>query len=216
MSYTLRFRVLIVLILSIFTSLGFNISFYLKQYTKSRIDPVISLSSSQELLNETRSKIREMISLYNVKPFSDYRLEDFVIETGGRPLRSIIISTWNSGGTYLGPILNSVPGTYYHFEPLSFYGMQRVRSLKANETLTIIKNLLNCNYGSLKEYWDYGNKNLNFYRKNKRLWKHCKKDKKLCADVSFMSQFCKLFPLQAMKIDWLRLSLMRDLLRDKE
>lgn len=34
-------------------------------------------------------------------------LNDLTLETGGQPIRSIIISTWRSGSTFLGDILNA-------------------------------------------------------------------------------------------------------------
>lgn len=41
-------------------------------------------------------------------------LDDLTLETGGQPIRSIIISTWRSGSTFLGDILNAMPGNFYH------------------------------------------------------------------------------------------------------
>lgn len=80
-------------------------------------------------------------------------LKDFVPESGGTPIRSIIIATWRSGSTFLGDVLNSVPGNYYHYEPLLDHGIVQVRGPPlANTALRYINQLLNCNYTDMGQY----------------------------------------------------------------
>ena len=45
-------------------------------------------------------------------------MNDLLLERGGKPIRTLIVSTWRSGSSFLGEILRSHPGTYYMMEPL--------------------------------------------------------------------------------------------------
>lgn len=79
-------------------------------------------------------------------------LEDLVPELGGMPIRNLIITTWRSGSTFLGDILNSHPANFYHYEPLLDYEIVQIREEpKAGEAIGVLKNLLNCNYTGLGE-----------------------------------------------------------------
>ena len=194
----------------------FSIAIYLKSWVVEV--PLVESSIIQELLNKTRSKIRRQVAWYNYSLIGAHRLEDLVIESGGKPLQSIIISSWRSGSTYLGQILNAVPGTYYHFEPLRFYGTRKIRAYSgASLTWTIIKSLINCDYENVENYLNYAHAmGRNFHGHNTRLWDICRRNRLLCADISFLSHFCKLFPFQAMTMVRLRLGIMRKILGDKE
>lgn len=87
---------------------------------------------------------------------ADYRfpdgenLEDYTLASGGRPLRTVIITTWRSGSTFLGDIINALPGNYYHYEPLLDYGIVQIRGAPhAEPALTTLRSLLNCDYTNL-------------------------------------------------------------------
>jgi len=76
--------------------------------------------------------------------------EKFVPENGGTPIRSVVVSTWRSGTTFVGDLLNSVPGNYYHYEPLLDYDIIQIRGPpSAEQALRILKHLLHCNYTPL-------------------------------------------------------------------
>jgi len=78
------------------------------------------------------------------------KLEDLVMEKGGRPMRSIILTSWRSGSTFLGDVVNAHPANFYHYEPLLDYGIVQIRgSPLAEESLTRILSLLNCEYKEL-------------------------------------------------------------------
>ena len=80
-------------------------------------------------------------------------LSDLVPELGGQPLRSIITTTWRSGSTFLGAILNSHPGNYYHYEPLLDYDIVQIRGPPNSESVIgVIKNLLIANTPILVSY----------------------------------------------------------------
>ncbi|XP_065169716.1 carbohydrate sulfotransferase 5-like [Atheta coriaria] len=142
-------------------------------------------------------------------------LKDYAMVSGGKPLRSIILTTWRSGSTFLGDILNAVPATYYHYEPLLDYGIVQIRGAPLAETaLTALKNLLNCDYDEMQAYLEYGKTHTYLFTHNTRLWNRCEPSH-LCWDASFLNEFCKLFPFQMMKIVRLRLKLAEELLRDE-
>uniref|UniRef100_A0A2A4JKF2 Sulfotransferase domain-containing protein n=1 Tax=Heliothis virescens TaxID=7102 RepID=A0A2A4JKF2_HELVI len=171
----------------------------------------------KKLLEKTRSKIKFQLSKYNFTESGVHTLEDLVIESGGRPLQSLIISTWRSGTTFLGELLNAIPGTYYHYEPLLKYGIIQIRGPpESDQALSTIRAMLKCNYDGLKDYFEYGSKHWNQFSHNTRLWDHCKYKKELCCDAEFTSRLCKLFPFHAMKVVRLRLRLIQEILDDKE
>jgi hypothetical protein len=68
----------------------------------------------------------------------------------GTPVRSLIITTWRSGSTFLGDVLNSHPGNYYHYEPLLDYDIVQIRGEPlASGAIKNLRHLLNCNYTSM-------------------------------------------------------------------
>ena len=74
-------------------------------------------------------------------------LDDLVPDMSGTPVRSLIITTWRSGSTFLGDVLNSHPGNYYHYEPLLDYEIVQIRGEPlATGAIKNLRNLLNCNY----------------------------------------------------------------------
>jgi len=74
-------------------------------------------------------------------------LDELVPDMGGTPVRSLIITTWRSGSTFLGDVLNSHPGNYYHYEPLLDYDIVQIRGEPlASGAMKNLRNLLHCNY----------------------------------------------------------------------
>ncbi|XP_004926985.1 carbohydrate sulfotransferase 4 [Bombyx mori] len=169
----------------------------------------------EKILDRTRAKIKFELRDYNFTYSGVQRLEDLVMETNGRPLRNIIISSWRSGTTFLGEVLNAIPGNYYHFQPLLKYGhVQLKRYSQIKTALSSIKSLLNCNFQGMDGYFDYGRQHDFQFSHNTRLWDHCKHNIDLCSDSDFMSKYCKLFPFQSMKILRLRLRFVKQILND--
>ncbi|GBP85705.1 hypothetical protein EVAR_58748_1 [Eumeta japonica] len=93
------------------------------------------------IFERTRYKIRFELSNYNFSNANGIKkLEDLLIEEGGRPLRSLIVSTWRSGTTFLGEVLNAIPGNFYHYEPLLKYEIIQIRGPPyADEALNTLK-----------------------------------------------------------------------------
>ncbi|XP_026484594.2 carbohydrate sulfotransferase 4-like [Vanessa tameamea] len=171
----------------------------------------------EKILDKTRLKIKHELWAYNFSISGVQRLEDLVIESGGRPLISLIISTWRSGTTFLGEVLNAVPGNFYHYEPFLNYGIIQIRGTpESDKALKTIKKMFQCNYDDMEDYFDYGKNHWHQFSHNTRLWDHCKYKKELCIDADFTSRVCRLFPFQSMKVVRVRLRLIKQLLQDKE
>ncbi|EEZ97506.1 carbohydrate sulfotransferase 5 [Tribolium castaneum] len=142
-------------------------------------------------------------------------LSDYTPVSGGSPLRTIIVTTWRSGSTFLGDVLNAVPGNYYHYEPLLDYGIVQIRGPPyADSALTNLKNLLNCDYSNMENYLEFGKEHTYLFIHNRRLWNLCEAFPQYCFNSRFLSQLCQVFPFQSMKTVRMRLRLVEELLKD--
>jgi Sulfotransferase domain len=173
----------------------------------------------EKILDNQRKQITEEMKSYDY-PNRQFgvgakNLQELTPETGGIPIRSIIVSTWRSGSTFLGDILNSLPGNFYHYEPLLNYGIKQIRGAPDDKfAVEIIKKLLKCNYTDSVDYLDYGKTQINLFTHNTRLWLQCQLFPDICFQPKFLEPFCKLFPLQSMKLVRLRTEIARSLLED--
>lgn len=176
-------------------------------------------ASIEDVLKKQRRKILDEM-MYFEYPGGKFgidaeKLADLTPETKGLPFQSLILTTWRSGSTFLGDILNSLPSNFYHYEPLLEYDITRIRRPpKSIGAIQKLKNLLNCNYTDMMSYLNYGETHTYLFSHNNRLWSQCKQFPHLCYDPAFLTPFCKLFPLQSMKTVRLRLSLATELLDD--
>ncbi|GAB0096019.1 hypothetical protein DMENIID0001_114680 [Sergentomyia squamirostris] len=149
------------------------------------------------------------------------QLTDLTPETGGTPIRSLLFTTNRSGSTFFGEILNSMPGNYYHYEPLNHFGIAQIRNesdLKASLALSHIKKLLRCDYTGtdMRKYLNYSKNNQFLFKRNSRLWRLCQLYPNFCWQPNFLISFCSLFPLQSMKVVRVSLSVSGRLLEDLE
>lgn len=175
----------------------------------------IPTPSISDVIAQQRNVIINELSDYNF-PDGD-NLEDYTPVTGGRPIRTVIITTWRSGSTFLGDVINAIPGNYYHYEPLLDYGIVQIRGPPFVESaLFTLKRLLNCDYTNLNRYLWYGKSHVYLFTHNTRLWNQCELYPQYCWNSTFLNEFCKLFPFQSMKSVRLRLKLAEDLLKDEE
>ncbi|KAI5645598.1 sulfotransferase domain-containing protein [Phthorimaea operculella] len=174
----------------------------------------------EQILDNTRRKIRNELWHYDYSKSGAGKLEDLVMETGGKPLRTVVVTTWRSGSTFLGEVLNAMPGNFYHYEPLRNYEIVSIRGPPHAERATeMLRSMLKCEYDdeeSLKDYFEYKKTHMQQFRHNTRMWEYCKYQKELCFDKNFTARFCKLFPFQSMKLVRFRLHLVEKLLEDKK
>eukprot|EP00092_Neocalanus_flemingeri_P031675 GFUD01034402.1.p1 GENE.GFUD01034402.1~~GFUD01034402.1.p1 ORF type:complete len:474 (-),score=87.09 GFUD01034402.1:110-1531(-) len=135
--------------------------------------------------------------------------------------RQIIIATsWRSGSSFLGELLNQYPGTFYYFEPLHYYSYIKDRKKVQTET-NFFNSLLSCrfdtnNSGFLKHVMD-GNHSFLFKRHNIRLWNSCARFKpreKLCFSQDYLNLVCPLYPIRLIKTVRMRVRKTEELLRN--
>lgn len=168
-------------------------------------------------LDDQRQLIRDEIENYELP--AGKLLEELTPETGGNPWRSMIVTTWRSGSTFMGDILNAVPGNFFHFEPLIPFDGIRFRGPQDNDDIAIdfIKNLLNCDFRKVNATLFDHYKVKYYIRLNTRLSDFCESKNMTneCRDPKFLETFCKLFPMQSMKTVRLGLRSAAKLLKDE-
>ena len=79
-----------------------------------------------DLVSRERTFIKEILEKYPTLKIK--QLSKSIMETGGRPKSSLLISTWRSGSGFVGQILHSHPVNHYNYEPLHQYGIKQLRS----------------------------------------------------------------------------------------
>ncbi|XP_076167325.1 carbohydrate sulfotransferase 4 isoform X2 [Ptiloglossa arizonensis] len=230
MSKRLSFYGLVGLVSLCIFFLAFNQRY--SSYLEHRLQPVISayfkgsienitLSEIQEVVDQQRKAIQREMEDYKY-PSGKYgvnvsKLEDLVMEKGGRPMRSVILTSWRSGSTFLGDVVNAHPANFYHYEPLLDFGIVQIRGPPlADEALRNLESLLRCDFNNLDRYLEYGKTHPWVFNHNTHLWRQCQTHKKICWDPRFVSKFCKLFPFQSMKIVRLRLRAAEKLLEQED
>nr|XP_027224615.1 carbohydrate sulfotransferase 1-like [Penaeus vannamei] len=129
--------------------------------------------------------------------------------------RVILLTTWRSGSTFLGDLLNAWPGAYYHFEPLHFLAEREIIP-RQQEPLAIglLKTLLTCHFDQrIAPYLYYiTSARYNFLqKKNVRLSSLCR-GRGLCQDPGVMATACAFHPLNFAKTVRLRLAAVKPLL----
>lgn len=170
----------------------------------------------KKLLEQIRKQIKLELLNYNFTQSGVSNLNDLLFETGGMPIRSVVISTWRSGSTFLGQILNAMTANYYHYEPFFEHKFSIRGPPFGDKALKMVTNLLKCKYVDMEDYFQYRRSNPDQFTHNTRLWNICKHKIELCLDPDIMSQICKLYPFQSMKLVRYRLRLAKELLDDKE
>jgi len=150
-------------------------------------------------------------------------LSELMMESGGQPVRAMVSTTWRSGSTFLGDIMTSHPGTFYHYEPLLHYDIVQARSgALADDAVRTLRDLMHCNYTNLDRYLSYGKSHQWLFSHNPRLWSHCisegqsKFRSSYCWSPEFLNRLCPLFPFQSIKTVRLRLNLTRSLVEDPD
>ena len=122
----------------------------------------------------------------------------------------LIATTWRSGSSFLGDLLNHYKGTFYYFEPLHFHWA--IKDLKPAQSETrFMKSLFTCkfnseNVGFLKHVSESSNKFL-FENHNFRLWNSCHNllpNNAMCFMPDYLNHACRLFPIKLIKTVRLR------------
>lgn len=170
------------------------------------------------ILVEQRQNIEQQMKGYKFHAkLNVSHLKDLVPGEGGQPVRSVIVTSWRSGSTFMGGVVSSHPGTFYHYEPLHDFGVKQIRhGEEAAQAVRNLRHLLDCEYGEMEHLIEHGRSFKCVFNQNKALWSQCKTLPDLCRKPEFLSPFCSLFPFQSLKTVRLRLNLTEELLEDKK
>lgn len=143
--------------------------------------------------------------------------------TGGGARRQslLLVSSWRSGSTFAGEVLQSHPAVFLHYEPL-LYPAYRVQVRPGDRQVPSLqgymRNLLRCQYPTGHVFIPPRGHKV-YFKNNQRLWPHCSEergDKNLCSDGRFVTDLCGVYQFQAMKLVRLRASLTGPLLEDPD
>lgn len=117
-------------------------------------EPAVVRLGPPKRISEVLAEQRDAVKAEWTGSLLDKRpVTEFTLETDGQPVRSIVITTWRSGSTFLGDILNTLPGNYYHYEPMMHFEIVQVREEpQASKAVRQLKSLLQCDYSDLNDY----------------------------------------------------------------
>ncbi|KAG8199683.1 hypothetical protein JTE90_022133 [Oedothorax gibbosus] len=109
------------------------------------------------------------------------------------PLHVLLVSYARTGSSFVGDLLQSVPDTFYHFEPLHFISNPVLNS-SFDDARVLLNKVFNCNVSSIKGYlpWIQLHKEYMKLKRSLNYWKECSKKKKnLCFNASFVDSTCR-------------------------
>ena len=121
----------------------------------------------------------------------------------------LIATTWRSGSTFLGDLINHYPGVFYSFEPLHF---NSYHANTASPPVKLLESLYACQFGgaNMAGYLKHAAKHqFLFLNHNHRLAKVCEHvlpAKSACFLPSLYQRSCPLFPINAVKTVRLRVA----------
>lgn len=133
----------------------------------------------------------------------------------------LVATTWRSGSTFLGDLLNHYPGTFYFFEPLHYYShVDKAHREQVVEQADFLSSLYHCNFndniGFLRHVTKSENKFL-FKNHNKRLWNSCYNllpQEAMCVMPEYLNRMCPLYPIKLIKTVRLRVAKVEKMLQD--
>lgn len=170
--------------------------------------------------NNERSFKDLFLSMFSTK---EDTTENLTATNLTKPLHILLLSTWSSGSTFLTKLLTHYPGTFLTFEPMVLIkGYGAVQNQTAAEARLLLKDVFNCNY----EPGSMGEKLLGFTKRsaytkwalhNIRLRNVCeglKNGNNYCYDPAFVSNICRLHPIQLVKTVRLRVQHVQQLLEE--
>ena len=135
----------------------------------------------------------------------------------------LILTTWRSGSTFLGDLLNHYKGVFYYFEPLHYYSKEKNKNdQKPVQTRPdFLKSLFQCQYnkdniGYLHHASKADNKFL-FKNHNFRLWNTCHNllpNDMMCYMPDYLNTVCPMYPIKLIKTVRLQMKEIEPLIED--
>lgn len=110
---------------------------------------------------------------------------------------SILLSNFRSGSSFIGDFIQSVPGTFYHFEPLINVHLKYNLARYSNR-IRRIKKFLQCNFSDVPDYYEHEVKQKYLFKQTRVL--EDVKDRDIILNYNFTSRVCQIYPFQSMKV----------------
>ncbi len=135
----------------------------------------------------------------------------------------LIATTWRSGSSFLGDLLNHYPGTYYTFEPIHYLDKKFGRQWAPQDALNLIRDIYHCDFatnyttGFLKHTSAHENQFI--MKHNGRIWKSCASllpSSVACFMPEYFKLVCPLFPIRLIKTVRLRVQSIETLLKEAD
>lgn len=181
---------------------------HMENVRKQRMQKMRALAGNGTSVKTVLQKVQETVDAER-KEMQDK--EKKLWDSGETPLRILLVSTWRSGSTFLGQVLQEHPGVFQHYEPFSYLGVRQIRSgTEAFQSQQFLHRLLECRFQGQDEYLNYTKMNpVDMSGHNKRIWKACNNLNRvdICSNATFLTEACNMFPIQLVKSVRLRLNL---------
>ena len=189
----------------------------------STLSNIVQELMIHDFIEKERKEVHKSLENYPTLKLSQLRKSS--MDMGGIPTTSFLVSSWRSGSSIVGQLLNSHPASFYNYEPLHQFGLVKVgqASQQANSALKLIRNLIKCNYqNDMNDWLVYQRVTADWcFAQNTRLWNRCTMGRQNTSDVQtvcfqqkYVEPMCKLFPFQVIKTVRLRLDLTESLVKD--
>ncbi|KAH8249360.1 hypothetical protein KR032_008843 [Drosophila birchii] len=158
--------------------------------------------------------LQRAVVAYKTRHLGD--LSNYTLETGGQPLRSLLVSFRGSGALTLLDNLSHQPGCYQHYAPLIAYHNRSNAQKHQAEVLDELVSLYNCDYNKSAEMINWGMRSAVFRRfygaQSKTCLTHSLTE---CWNPETMAGVCKLHPFINMAVYNMRLEALVPLLEKK-
>ncbi|XP_034473034.1 carbohydrate sulfotransferase 5 [Drosophila innubila] len=144
-------------------------------------------------------------------------LSNYTLETGGCPIRSMLVTFRGSGAISLLDHLTRQPGCYHHYSPLISYKNRITDKVKIERALDELVSLYTCDYNHSMSMLTSGMKTPTFKNFYGTQWNTCvaySSDE--CWSPDTMSKICKIFPFINMSVYNLGLKYLSVLLMRKD
>jgi hypothetical protein len=166
----------------------------------------------QRLQKVKRLKVLNLFNDMKGEKLGKY-LKNFYLE--GEKRYSVVLSSWRSGSSFFGDFLQSVPGTFYHYEPL-INNVKMIRPPNDVYGIKVVENFLDCNYENTSVYFEFMRRSYPVFNNPLQLRNIYQENKDIAIQANFVAPICKIYPFQSMKVIRLGLESFKSLLRNNE
>lgn len=107
------------------------------------------------------------------------------------PLHVLLVSYARTGSSFVGDLLQSLPSSFYHFEPLHFLS-NPVLNDSFLEARSVLDKVFRCNVSSIEGFlkWQRKNKGYMKFKRSFKYWKECSR-KNACYNGSYIDAYCR-------------------------